>query len=180
MNNPAETFIAAQQAQLQAIESTMGKALTSVEKLVELNMVASKAAVGESFSHAKAVLAVKSPQELMNLQTAFLQPMAEKSIAYFQHVQNIATEGSADLTRPLEAALADAQKAFSASLDQMAKNAPAGTEAAVAAFQNAVSQSQKAVEQAQVAIQKATTQAQANFAAASRQATDMAKKATKV
>jgi len=179
MNNPAETLIAAQQAQLQAIESAMGKAFTSVEKLVELNMAASKAAVGESFSHVKAVLAVKSPQEFMSLQAAFFQPMAEKSAAYFQHVQNIATEGSADLTGPLEAALADAQKAFGASLDQMAKNAPAGTEAAVAAFQNAVNQSQKAVEQAQAAIQKATAQAQANFAAASRQATDLAKKATK-
>lgn len=179
MSNPAEQILAAQQANLQAFESAIGKAIASVEKLVELNMAASKAAVGESFSHAKAVLTVKSPQEFMSLQAAYFQPMAEKSAAYFQHVQNIATEGGADLTQQFEAGVADAQKAFGASLDQLAKNAPAGTEAAVAAFQNAVSQSQKAVEQAQAAIQKATAQAQANFAAASKQATDLAKKAAK-
>lgn len=180
MSNPAEQFAAAQQAHLEAFEGVISKAFAGAEKLVELNLAASKAALGESFNHAKAVLAVKTPQEFMSLQTAFFQPMAEKSAAYFQHVQNIATEGSADLAQPFEAAVADAQKAFGASMEQLSKNAPAGTEAAVAAFQNAVSQGQKAVEQTQAAIKKATAQAQANFAAASKQTTDMVKKAAKI
>lgn len=180
MSTPAEQFLSAQKANFDAVESAVSKAFTGVEKLVELNLAASKSAMGESFSHAKAVLAVKTPQEFMSLQAAFFQPMAEKSAAYFQHVQNIATEGSADITKQFEATVADAQKAFGASLEQLSKNAPAGSEAAVAAFQNAVAQSQKAVEQAQAAIKKATAQAQANFAAASKQATDIAKKASKV
>lgn len=180
MNNPAEQFAAAQQANLEAFEGAISKAFAGAEKLVELNLAASKAAMGESFAHAKAVMAVKTPQEFMSLQTAFLQPMAEKSSAYFQHVQSIATEGSAEFTQQFEASVADAQKAFGASMEQLSKNAPAGTEAAVAAFQNAVSQGQKAVEQTQAAIKKATAAAQANFAAASKQATDLAKKATKV
>ena len=179
MNQTAEQIIAAQQANLQAMEIALGKAFKSVEKMVELNIAASKAAVSESFGHAKAVLNAKSPQEFLSLQTAFFQPMADKSAAYFQHIQSIATESRADFVQPFEAAVADAQKAFGTSLDQMAKNAPAGTEAAVAAFQSAVSQGQKAVEQAQAAVQKATAQAQANFAAASRQATDLMKKTTK-
>jgi phasin family protein len=180
MNNPAEQFAAVQQANLEAFEGAISKAFTGVEKLVELNLAASKAAMGETFNHAKAVMAVKTPQEFMSLQTAFFQPMAEKSSAYFQHVQSIATEGSADFTQQFEATVADAQKAFGASMEQLSKNAPAGSEAAVAAFQNAVSQGQKAVEQTQAAIKKATAQAQANFAAASKQTTDMVKKATKV
>lgn len=180
MSNPAEQFAAAQQANLEAFEGAISKAFTGAEKLVELNLAASKAALGETFNHAKAVLAVKTPQEFMSLQTAFFQPMAEKSTAYFQHVQSIATEGSADFTKQLEATVADAQKAFGVSLEQLTKNAPAGSEAAVAAFQNAVTQGQKAVEQTQAAIKKATAQAQANFAAASKQTTDMVKKAAKV
>jgi phasin family protein len=180
MSTPAEQFLAANKANFDAFESAVSKTFAGVEKLVELNLTASKAAMGESFSHAKAVLSVKSPQEFMSLQAAFFQPMAEKSAAYFQHVQNIATEGSADLGKQFEATLADAQKAFGASLEQLSKNAPAGSEAAVAAFQNAVAQGQKAVEQTQAAIKKATAQAQANFAAASKQATDLAKKVSKV
>jgi phasin family protein len=180
MNNPAEQMIAANKANLETLEGAAKKAYTGMEKLVDLNMAASKAALGESFSYAQAVMAVKTPQEFMTLQTAFFQPLAEKSAAYFQHVQSIATEGSADFTKQIEAKMAEAQKALGASVDQMMKNAPAGSETAVAAFQSAMNNGQKAVEQTQAAIKKATTAAQANFTAASKQATDLAKKAAKV
>lgn len=180
MSNPAEQIIAANKANLEAFEGATKKVYAGVEKLVELNMAASKAALGESFSYAQAVMSAKTPQEFMTVQTGFFQPLAEKSAAYFQHVQTIATEGSADFTKQLEAKMAEAQKAIGASVDQMVKNAPAGSEAAVAAFQSALNNGQKAVEQTQAAIKKATAQAQANFAAASKQATDLAKKAAKV
>lgn len=175
MNNPAEQIIAANKANMDAFEGAAKKAYAGVEKLVELNMAASKAALGESFNHAKAVMSVKTPQEFMSLQAAFFQPLAEKSTAYFQHVQSIATEGSADFTKQFEATVADAQKAIGASVDQLVKNAPAGSEAAVAALQSALSQGQKAVETAQATIKKASATAQANFAVASKQATDLAK-----
>jgi phasin family protein len=180
MNNAAEQIFAANKANLDALEVATTKAFAGVEKLVELNLAASKAALGESFGFAQAVMAAKSPQELLTVQTGFFQPMAEKSVAYFQHVQSIATEGNADFVKQMEASLADAKKAMGASVDQMVKNAPAGSEAAVAAFQSALSNGQKAVEQTQAAIKKATEQAQANFAAASKQATELAKKAAKV
>jgi hypothetical protein len=112
----------------------------------------------------------------MTLEAAFFQPLAEKSTAYFQHVQAIATEGSADFTKQFEANMADAQKAIGASVDQLVKNAPAGSEAAVAAFQNALSQGQKAVETAQATIKKASATAQANFAVATKQTSDMVRR----
>lgn len=179
MNN-AEQIIAAQKANLQAFEGATTKAFAGLEKLVELNLAASKAALGESFGYAQALIAAKTPQEFLTVQTGFFQPMAEKSAAYFQHVQTIASEGSAEFVKQVEAGIADAQKSFGATVDELVKNAPAGSEAAVAAFKSALSNSQKAVEQTQTAIKKATAQAQANFAAASKQATDLAKKVAKV
>lgn len=180
MNNPAEQILAANKASMDAIEGAFQKAFAGAEKMVELNMAASKAAMTESFSHAKASLAAQNPQDFMGLQTSFLQPLAEKSTAYFQHVQSIATEGSADFTKQVEAKMAEAQKAFGASVDQLAKSAPAGSESVVAAFQSALNNGQKAVESAQASIKKASAAAQANFEAATKQATDLAKKATKV
>ena len=179
MNNPAEQIIATNKANLEAFEGAAKKAYAGVEKLAELNLAASKAALGESFNHAKAVMTVKTPQEFMSLQAAFFQPLAEKSTAYFQHVQAIANDAGADFTKQFEANMADAQKAIGASVDQLVKNAPAGSEAAVAAFQNALSQGQKAVETAQATIKKASATAQANFAVATKQTTDMVKKASK-
>ncbi len=179
MKNPAEQMIATNQANIEAFEGAVNQAYAGMEKLVELNMAATKAALGESFSHLQAVLSAKNPQELMSLQTGFVQPMGEKSMAYFQHVQSIATEGGADFTKQIEAKIAEAQTAFGASIEQMTKNAPAGSEAAVAAFQSAMSNGQKAVESAQAAIKKATATAQANFETVSKQAADVAKKAAK-
>lgn len=179
MEKAAEQIIAAQKANLDAFEGAATKAFSGVEKLVELNMAASKAAMGESFGYVNALLTAKTPQEFMTVQTGFFQPMAEKSASYFQHVQSIATEGSADLVKQMEANMAEVQKSIGASMEQLAKGAPAGSEAAVAAFQTAFSNGQKAVEQTQAAIKKATAAAQANFAAATKQATDMAKKAAK-
>ena len=124
MNNPAEQIMAANKANMEAFEGAFTKAINGAEKLVELNMAASKAAISESFSHAKAAMSAKTPQEFMSLQTEMLKPLAEKSTAYFQSVQSIATEGNADMTKQMEAKIAEAQKAFGASVDQLVKSAP--------------------------------------------------------
>jgi phasin family protein len=179
MKNPAEQMMTSNQANVEAFEGAVNQAYAGVEKLVELNMAATKAALGESFGHLQAVMSAKTPQDMMALQTSFLQPMGAKSMAYFQHVQSIATDGHGDLTAKLESQMADAQKAFGDSIEQMTKNAPAGSEAAVAAFQSAMSNGQKAVETAQAAIKKATDTAQANFDSMSKQAAGLAKKAGK-
>ncbi len=179
MKNPAEQMIATSQANVEALEGAVNQAYAGMEKLAELNMAATKAAMGESFSYLQAVMSAKTPQELMALQTGYMQPLGAKSMAYFQHVQSIATEGQGEFTAQLESKIADAQKAFGDSIEQMTKNAPVGSEAAVAAFQSAMSNGQKAVESAQAAIKKATATAQANFDNVTKQAADVAKKAAK-
>ena len=179
MTNPIETIAATQKANLQAVEGLTNQAYAGVEKLVELNMAASKAALGESFNHMQALMGAKDIKDVVALQTAFFQPMAAKSAAYMQHVQTIATDSNADFTSAMESKLAEAQKSFGVAVEGLAKNAPAGSEAAVAAFKNAVTASQKAIETAQSSMKKANEMAQASFANASQQAMDVAKKAAK-
>jgi phasin family protein len=176
MNNPAQQIATAAQSNLAALQAASAQAVVSMEKLVDLNMTAAKSVMGESFEHAKAVMAVKTPQEFMTLQAAFFKPMVEKSVAYAQHVQTITTEGSESLGQQVEAQMATAQKTMTEAVEQMLKSAPAGSEAAVAALKSAMSQGQKAVEVAQDTLKKASATAKANVAAASKQATDMAKK----
>lgn len=179
MQNIIEQFSATNKANLQALEGFTNQAFAGVEKLVELNLAASKATLGESFNHAKAALSAKDAQEFMALQTSLLQPLAEKSAAYAQHVQAIVTDSTAELSKALEAKTAEAQKAFGGVVENLAKNAPAGTETAVAAFKNALSAGQNAVESAQASAKKAVEVVQSNFTAATKQATDAAKKVAK-
>lgn len=180
MNNTAEQFIATNQSNLQALEGLTTQAFVGVEKLVQLNMTASKALLTESFSHVQAILGAKDAQDLVALQSGMVKPLAEKFAAYGQHVQTIVTDSSAEFTKALEAKTAEAQKAFSGAVETLAKNAPAGTESAVAAFKSALTAGQNAVESAQTSAKKAVEVAQSNFTAAATQTVDAVKKATKV
>lgn len=180
MNNIAEQFITTNKANLQALQGFTTQAFAGVEKLVELNMAASKAALGETFSHVQAALGVKDAQEFLALQAGMFKPLADKTAAYAQHVQAIVTGSGAEFTKTVEAKTAEAQKAFGGVLENLTKNAPAGSETAVAAFKNAMTAGQNAFESAQTQAKKAIESAQSNFAAAATQATDVVKKATKV
>lgn len=179
MNNTAEQFIATNKANVQAFEGLASQAFAGVEKLVELNLTASKALLGESFSHVQAVLGAKDAQALLALQSGMVKPLAEKFAAYGQHVQSIMTDSGAEFTKAVEAKTAEAQKAFSGAVENLAKNAPAGTESAVAAFQSALTAGQTAVESAQTSVKKAVEVAQSNFTAAATQTADAVKKAAK-
>jgi phasin family protein len=179
MNNIAEQFIATDKANLQALEGFTTQAFAGVEKLVELNLAASKAALGETFNHVQAALGAKDPKELLSLQSGLLKPLADKSAAYAQHVQTIVTGSGAEFTKAVEAKTAEAQKAFGGMMDNLTKNAPAGSETAVAAFKNALTAGQNALESAQAQAKKAVETAQSNFTAAATQAADAVKKATK-
>ncbi len=180
MNNTAEQFTATNKANFQALEGLTSQAFAGVEKLVELNMTASKALLSESFSHVQAVLGAKDAQELLALHSNLLKPLADKSAAYAQHVQTIVADSGAEFTKAVEAKTAEAQKAFNGAVETLAKNAPAGTESAVAAFTSALTAGQDAVESAQSSAKKAAEVAQSNFTAAATQAVDAVKKATKV
>jgi len=179
MNNTAEQFIATNKANLEALEGLTTQAFAGVEKLVELNLAAAKATLGDSFNHVQAVLAVKDAQELLALQSSLLKPLADKTAAYAQHVQTIVADSSAEFTKAVEAKTAEAQKAFGDVLENLTKNAPAGSETAVAAFKDVLSAGQNAFESAQTQGKKAVETAQSNFTAAATQTVDAVKKASK-
>lgn len=180
MNNFTEQFATSNKSNLEAVEGLATTAYAGVEKLVELNMASSKAILSESFAHAHAVLGAKDAQQLIALQTNFIKPMAEKSAAYFQHLQSIATGTGSEISKALEAKTAEAQKAFGGVVENLAKNAPAGSEAAVAALKSALTAGQNAVETAKTSAKKVVEAAQTNFTAATTQAVDAVKKAANV
>ena len=179
MNAFAEQFATTNKANLQALQGFTTQAFAGVEKLVALNLAASKAALGETMTHVQSVLGAKDPQEFVALQAGMFKPLADKTAAYAQHVQAILADSGAEFTKAVEAKTAEAQNAFAGAMENMTKNAPAGSETTVAAFKNALTAGQNAFESAQIQGKKAIETAQSNFAAAATQATDAVKKASK-
>ena len=178
MSLTAEQIVASQKAALETLFGLTNKAFEGVEKLVELNVTASRAALSEAANHTQAVLAVKDAQELLALQAGLFQPLAEKTAAYSRHLYDIASGTGAEFGKAFEAQATDAQKAFTNLVDSAAKNAPAGSETAVALFKSSVAAANNAIESVQKAVKQATDVAEANFAAASDSAVSAAKTVT--
>ena len=158
-----DQITAAQKANVETLFGLTTKAFEGVEKIVELNLTASKAALSEATDTAKTILSVKDAQELLALQAGLFQPLAEKTAAYSRHLYDIATSSTAEFTKAVEGQAAAAQKKFAEVVDTAAKNAPAGSETAVAVFKSAVSAANNALESVQKAVKQATEVAEANF-----------------
>ncbi|TFY98526.1 phasin family protein [Ramlibacter rhizophilus] len=174
----AEQILASQKANVETLFGLTAKAFEGVEKLVELNMTASKAAIAEAAGTTQALLSAKDAQELLALQAAMFQPLAEKTASYSRHLYEIASGAGAEFGKTFEAQAADAQKKFLAVVDNAAKNAPAGSETAVAVFKSAVAAGSNALESVQKAVKQASDVAEANFNAVANTAVNAAKTTT--
>lgn len=174
-----EQVMASHKANVETLFGLTSKAFEGVEKLVELNMTASRAALSEAANQAQSVLSVKDAQELLALQSALFQPLAEKTVAYSRHLYDIASGTGAEFGKAFESQAAEAQKKFVGLVDNAAKNAPAGSETAVAVMKSAVAAANNALESIQKSVKQATELAESNFNAVTANAVSAAKPAAR-
>ncbi len=158
-----DQILAAQKTNVETLFGLTNKAFAGVEKLMELNIHASKAALSEASDNAKAALSVKDAQELLALQAGLFQPLAEKTASYSRHLYDIASSTGAEFGAALEAQTAEGQKKFMSMIDGVSKNAPAGSESAVAMMKSAVSAANNAFDSVQKAVKQASDMAEQNF-----------------
>jgi phasin family protein len=161
-----EQFAAAYKANLDTMFALVHTTFESVEKVVELNLSAARANLEETVDRTKSLMAVKDPQELMTFHTSQLQPSAEKAVAYSRHLYDIASATQAEFTRVAESQMADANKKLVSFIDTASKNAPAGSETAVAMVKSAVAAASSAYDSFTKATKQAVEIAEANVAAA--------------
>ena len=173
-----EQITAAYKANIESMFGMTHKAFEGIEKLVELNVQATKAALAESANHAQAVMSAKDAQEFMALQTSMVQPLAEKTAAYSRHLYDIASAAGADLGKTIEGQAADAQKKFIGLVDSASKNAPAGSESTVAVMKSAVAAANTAFESMQKAVKQASEMAESNFNTVTTSAVNASRTAT--
>ena len=174
MTQSAEQFLASAKTAMSDLNDMAANAMAGFEKLVELNMSTVKAALTDTAEQVQTGFAAKAPQDL-SAAAALVQPMAEKAAAYGRAVAGIVTETGTALSKAAEGKFADVQAQAVASIEAAMKNAPAGSESAVAAFKNAMTTGQTAMETAQAQAKQAVEAAGKSFATAA----DMAMKSTK-
>jgi phasin family protein len=175
----AEQVMAAHKANVETLFGLTNKAFEGVEKLVELNLQVAKAALGEVADTTRAALSVKDAQELLALQSTLLQPAAEKAASYSRHLYDIAAATQAEVAKVAEAQFADAQRNFASTVDSALKNAPAGSENAVALVKSAMAAANNAYESVSKAAKQAADVAEANFTAVTNTAVKASQAASK-
>ncbi len=151
-----ETFLAIANAQFAALE-----------KLATLNATAVRSAFEDSITSTRALLGAKDVQEFVSLQNAFAQPAVEKAIAYSKSVYEVATDTNAELSKVAERRVAEWNENFVSLLDKVSKNAPAGSDVAVAAVKSMLAAANSAYDNMNKVAKQATEMTQANVAAAS-------------
>ncbi len=152
-----EQFTAAHKANLETLFGLTTKAFEGVEKIcgTERGCV--------TCSLAEAAIPYPSPAErerrtgiagLAKQLSSSLWP--RKTAAYNRHLYNIATSTSAEVTKALESKAGEFQQSFNSLVESTAKNAPAGSETAVAVMKSAVSAANNAFESVQKAVKQAS------------------------
>ena len=144
----------AKQAQAVAIQMA-ARSLEAVEKYIELNLQAAKANLADVAETSSDLLKIKDVSELTAAVQASAAPTAAKAQAYGRNVYALNTEVAGEFAKVAEAQIAAANKQFAAAINEMTKNAPAGTEGMVALVKSAFAASNTAFD----AISKATAQA---------------------
>jgi len=137
-----------------------------VEKFVDLNLTAAKASLEESSIATKQLLSAKDPQEFFSLASAQAQPTAEKTIAYGRHLANIAQSTSAEFSKAAETQIAETNRKVISLVEEVSKNAPAGSENAVALFKSAIGNANAGYEQFSKTAKQAAESIESNVAQA--------------
>jgi len=174
-----EQFAAANKAQFDTLFGLTNKAFEGFEKLLELNLQVVKSTLAESQENAQRVLSVKDAQELLALQANLAQSVAEKALSYGRHLYEIASSTQAEFARVAEAQFEDQNRKTQTLVENVAKNAPAGSETAVSMMKSAIAAANSTYETINKASKEAVEIAESNFNAAASAATKAANQATR-
>ena len=164
------------ESQFAIFSSLTTKAFEGMEKLVELNLTAAKASLEESSITTRQLLAAKDPQEFFSLTAAQAQPTAEKAIAYGRHLAAITSGTQAEFSKAAESQIAETNRKVLSLVEEVTKNAPAGSENAVALFKSAIGNANAGYEQFSKTSKQAVEAIEANLTSAVNQFTQAAEK----
>jgi phasin family protein len=161
----AEQMVAAQKAQVEAFFSLGKKSFEGFKKVVELNMQTAEVTMSDAAEAMQSLLSAKDAQEALSVYSKLMEPVAEKLASYSRHGYDIYTATTGEVGKVVEEQSAEMQRKYMAVVDTAVKNAPAGSENAVALMKSAVAAANNAFETVQKAAKQAADVAEANFQA---------------
>lgn len=161
-----EKLAASNKATVESLLSVSATAMASAERLAALNLNTARAMIEDSMANLKALTEAKDPQAFVALQTSLVQPGAEKLVAYYRSVYEIASQNQEEISKLLESQFAELNKTMNAALDEAAKSAPAGSDVAISAVKSALAAANSTYDSVSKAARQVVDIAEANVSSA--------------
>ena len=164
MSATQQSLLASQKAAIDNLLAVQGTFFSGFEKLVDLNLKAAKAALEDVAQKSQEVVELKDAQEVLAFTSSLVRP--EQAVSYGKDIYEILSAVQSDLSKLAEVQLAQGQKQVSDVVEQFARNAPTGSEGAVALLKSSLATANNAYESAAKAARQAANAAESNFTAA--------------
>ena len=149
-----EDLMKMQSEMTQATHEAMQKALDGFRRLADVNLQAARESLETTADQINALLAAKDVGTVTQLVSSFAQPSAEKFTAYAQAVASVTRDTQTELAAMVQQQIAKSNAQLAATIEQLAKNAPPGTEGASAFIKQAMATTHASYDQLNEAMQK--------------------------
>ena len=178
-----QQVLARQKAAVSTFVAAQSAVFEGFEKLIDLNLKVVKATLDEVSQKSQQATDLKDAQDVSSFISASAQPSADKALAYSKHLYDIFAGVQTELSKLAEAQIAEGREQVNAAVEQLTKNAPAGSESAVAMLKSSLATATSAYDSLAKAAKQAADVAESNLSAAAnatfKAATDAAEAAGK-
>ena len=139
----------------------------STERLAALNLNTARSLLEQTVQNFKTLLGAKDVQSFVTLQAAQAQPALDNALAYSRGIYEIATQTKEEIAKLVEGQIADTNAKVTGLVNKALKNAPAGSETAVATLRTAIDAANSAYDSMNKVAKQVVEIAEANVSAAS-------------
>jgi phasin family protein len=136
MTNVQTQIAELNQSAFQAFVSLANLSVENAERFIYMTLESAKSTIEESAEQAKALAEVKDVQELAALRAKAAEASLEKALAYSRGLYELANETQAKVVEMVEEQFNMFNQNVVAVVENVARSAPVGAEAAVAAFKS--------------------------------------------
>lgn len=171
MTNPnLDQLLAAQKANTEVLVGLLNKAFDGVEKLVSLNVSASRELLDKAASSAEQLASIKDPKDLTKVGSALAQPNVDQIVGYSKSVYELVSSLQKEVLSVAEAQFQALNKATTESIEKAAASIPGG-DALSSVVKSVLASTNQAINTVSATTKQLTEVAEANLKAASEAAT---------
>lgn len=158
MFTPNEQLATLGQAQFEKAVRLSGIVMSSAERFANLQMELGKKLMNDNAQNVKQLTEIKDPKSLMAFQSSLTQPAVDQAMTTARSVYDAAVLTQNEVQNFIEDQLLEFNKQLCSNLDKIAKNAPAGSDAAISAIKNVLTSATAAYDNVAKTAKKVSTE----------------------